>query len=218
MAISPGQIRAARGLLNWSQSDLGQKCNLSTTSIGAIEKGETRARPNNIAAIQKAFEDGGLEFLPDEGIRKRVSEIRRFTGISGFDEFYEDVYETMRQNTGVVRVSNVDERVFEKWSTEELRKNHIKRIKDVSTYQILVREGDTHYVATSDYAEYRWMPKDAFASVAFYIYGDKVALMLFNEEPVIILLNYLEIAKVYREQFDAMWENAKIPNAQIRSA
>ena len=55
------------------------------------------------------------------------------------------------------------------------------------------------------------MSAENFGSVPFYVYGDKLAFILFKEEPQIIVLDYPEIAKAYTAQFLSFWEKADIP-------
>lgn len=61
--ITPAQIRAARALIGWKQSDLSSHSNISEISIKNIERGATDPRGSTLAAIQKAFAEGGVVFL-----------------------------------------------------------------------------------------------------------------------------------------------------------
>lgn len=207
MAISTAQMRGARGLLNWSQQDLSERTDISSTSIGSIENGISTPRESTMQAITKAFEDAGIEFLPNDGVRKRASEIKVFQGRLGFWNFYQDIHETLRDQPGEVVVSNVDERQFEKWLGKENLATHldiVKTIPDIS-YRILIREGDDYLLSTPEVSQYRWMPKNLFASIPFYVYGDKLAILLFSDEPTVIVLDYPSVAVAYRTQFDAIW-------------
>jgi len=67
MSITPAQSRAARGLLSWSQSVLGQRSNLSESTIRDFEKGRRVPAVNNLAAIRLAFEAAGISFIQDIG-------------------------------------------------------------------------------------------------------------------------------------------------------
>lgn len=216
MSITTAQIRGARGILNWSQSDLAERTGISATSIGSIENGQSTPRANTLHVIQKAFEDASIEFIGREGVRIRRSDVRVFEGKNGFLSFYEDIYETLKEKPGEVLVSNVNERDFERWLGKENVDSHVSRMKKVEgiTYKITIREGDNYYLATPDYAEYRWIPKDQFASVPFYVYGDKLAIVLFNDEPTVIIIDYPSVSDAYRIQFNAMWHSAKIPATQ----
>jgi transcriptional regulator with XRE-family HTH domain len=211
MSITTAQIRGARGVLNWSQADLAERTGISATSIGSIENGQTSPRASTLHSIQKAFETGGIEFIGRDGVRLKTGEVRVFTGRTGYLEFYEHVYETLSKSPGQVLVSNVDERDFAKWHGE-LGMDHLEKMSSLSgiTYRILIREGDNYFPASS-YAEYRWIPKEQFASVPFYVFGKKLAIMLFDNEPTIILLDYPAVAQAYRIQFEAMWSQAMVP-------
>lgn len=80
--ISPAMIRAARGLVDISQADLGALANVSTRTLKKIEAepaGRMDARRRAVHdSIRKALEENYLiEFIfPDrqtgEGVRKRL--------------------------------------------------------------------------------------------------------------------------------------------------
>lgn len=213
MGISTAQIRGARGILNWSQTDLAERTGISATSIGSIENGQTNPRSSTLQLIQKAFEDGGVVFIGREGVRLKTGEVKIFTGRSGYLDFFEEVYDTLSKNPGEVLVSNVNERDFAKWHGD-LGSYHLERMNSIKniSYRIMIKEGDTYFPA-SKYAEYRWLPKAQFSSVPFYVFGKKLAMMLFDNEPTIILLDYPAVANAYRIQFEAMWPQSIEPQA-----
>lgn len=64
-------MRGARGLLNWSQSELSKRTGISTTSIGNIEAGNTQPREATMKLIRQAFENSGIEFIGFDGMRKK---------------------------------------------------------------------------------------------------------------------------------------------------
>lgn len=213
MGISTAQIRGARGILNWSQSELAERTGISATSIGSIENGQTNPRSSTMQTIQKAFEDGGVVFIGREGVRMKTGEVKVFTGRNGYLDFFEEVYDTLSKYPGEVLVSNVDERDFAKWHGD-LGSYHLERMSAIAniSYRILIKEGDTYFPA-SQYAEYRWLQKGQFSSVPFYVFGKKLAMMLFDNEPTIILLDYPAVANAYRIQFDAMWAQSIVPES-----
>jgi transcriptional regulator with XRE-family HTH domain len=60
------QIRAARALLRWDQADLAKASEVSVETVKRLEAmdGELlEVRAATVAAIQKAFEKAGVEFL-----------------------------------------------------------------------------------------------------------------------------------------------------------
>ncbi|WP_066922829.1 helix-turn-helix transcriptional regulator [Methylobacterium sp. CCH5-D2] len=67
MSLTPAQSRAARGLLDWPQMQLARLSNLSESTIRDFEKGRRVPSANNLAAVQRAFEEAGVEFISQNG-------------------------------------------------------------------------------------------------------------------------------------------------------
>jgi DNA-binding XRE family transcriptional regulator len=66
--ISTAQIRAARGLLKWTQATLAHHAALSTVTLNMIENEAVRPRGSTLESIQAALEAGGVEFLTEDGV------------------------------------------------------------------------------------------------------------------------------------------------------
>lgn len=58
--LTPGQVRAARGLLRWSQQDLAEKAGIALSTVADFERGLRIPVPNNALAIQRALEMAGI--------------------------------------------------------------------------------------------------------------------------------------------------------------
>jgi transcriptional regulator with XRE-family HTH domain len=69
--MNPDQSRAARGLLDWSQAELAARSNLSESTVRDFEKGRRVPSINNLAAIRRALEAAGVEFIDGDqpGVR-----------------------------------------------------------------------------------------------------------------------------------------------------
>lgn len=61
--ITREQCRAARGLLDWSQSRLAEAASVGLSTIRQFEGGTRQPIPNNLAAIRAAIEAAGVQFL-----------------------------------------------------------------------------------------------------------------------------------------------------------
>jgi transcriptional regulator with XRE-family HTH domain len=72
--ITPAQSRAARALLDWSQTELAGRANLSESTIRDFEKGRRVPATNNLAAVRRAFEAAGVQLLNDNqpGVRLKA--------------------------------------------------------------------------------------------------------------------------------------------------
>ena len=65
MSLSAAQIRAARALLNWSQTELATAAGLSRPTIDRSER--TAVSAEAAAAIRRALEAAGVQFIPENG-------------------------------------------------------------------------------------------------------------------------------------------------------
>ena len=69
--ITSAQIRAARGILDWSRRDLANISGISFASMMRLESfdGVPASNFKTLVAIKKAFEEAGVEFIgtPEKG-------------------------------------------------------------------------------------------------------------------------------------------------------
>ena len=63
--ITHAQIRAARALIGWKQTDLAKAASVSEMSVKNIERGDTDPRVSTLQAIQTALEQAGVRFVED---------------------------------------------------------------------------------------------------------------------------------------------------------
>lgn len=66
--ITTAQIRAARGLLKWTQATLAHRAAVSAVTLNMIENETVQPREKTLAAIRAALERGGVEFLYENGM------------------------------------------------------------------------------------------------------------------------------------------------------
>lgn len=72
--FSPAQVRAARGLLGWSQQQLADRSEVTRRTIAAFELDGPNISPSSLRAILTALEEAGIEFIGEgrtEGVRRR---------------------------------------------------------------------------------------------------------------------------------------------------
>ena len=66
--ITVPQIRAARGLLGWSQSELAARAGLSLPTVKRVEGGgDIKVSDDAKAKLRRALEQAGVEFIEENG-------------------------------------------------------------------------------------------------------------------------------------------------------
>ena len=69
MSLTSEQVRAARALLRWEQSDLADASGVSLPSVKRLETqpGPLAAQQRTIVQLRKALEKAGVEFIEENG-------------------------------------------------------------------------------------------------------------------------------------------------------
>jgi ribosome-binding protein aMBF1 (putative translation factor) len=86
-ALTSAQIRAARALLRWSAADLAREAALGANTVRRAEVAEkaTSLTAANEIAIRRALENGGVEFIDENGggagVRLRTSASSKFSAM-----------------------------------------------------------------------------------------------------------------------------------------
>lgn len=212
--ISPDQIRAARALLDWKLSDLAKLTGITVNGISLIERGEVQGRRDSLETIQKAFESRDVQFLPDDGVKRRVGAIDRLAGPDALNRLFDDVYDTVKEG-GDLCVSGVNEQLFAKFNVSEEEALHhrtrMTKIKDKIKFRVLLKEGD-YYFRNDSYIEYRWIPEEFFYEYPIYLYNDKLAFIKFeNNNLEIVRMTMASMATAFRAQFEFIWSHSKTP-------
>ena len=65
--MTSAQMRAARGLVNWSVRELSERSGVHRNTITNFETGKSGGDPDTIAKLQRALESAGVEFIPENG-------------------------------------------------------------------------------------------------------------------------------------------------------
>jgi len=69
LSLTSEQVRAARALLRWEQSDLAAASGVSLPSVKRLETqpGALAAQQRTIVELRKALEKAGIEFIAENG-------------------------------------------------------------------------------------------------------------------------------------------------------
>jgi transcriptional regulator with XRE-family HTH domain len=67
--ISGNQIRAARGLLNWSAEELAKRTGMARNTVFRLETHDDvpPSRTQSLLQLKRVFEEAGIEFIGEPG-------------------------------------------------------------------------------------------------------------------------------------------------------
>jgi DNA-binding XRE family transcriptional regulator len=211
MGITGPQLRAARGMLDWSRAELAKLARVSQETIKNIESGTYRPQEATSENLIRIFASHDVVFTEQEGIKRQKQVSVTLQGKDGFVQFMEDVYLTISQKGGDICVSGVDDRLFLTAYGKENAEKHFTRMNKLKNLKAraLIRAGDKVALGKG-YMSYKWDKTTSSDSVPFYVYGEKLAIIIFQAEPspqVVVLTSSL-VANAYRRQFDVLWDQA----------
>jgi transcriptional regulator with XRE-family HTH domain len=211
MTISIRQIRAARGLLGWSQSDLAESSGLSKNGICDLEMGKVLPRTQTLEKLQRCFETHGIQFALHDGVQMRqdIFHVTHYEGKNIFGNYFQDLIETMRQQK-VMALHHSDDAAFAKSYPNEFFWYYSQMLKHDLKERLLIPDNKLFRYAPYSTTECRLCPRDVFGTVGYSVYGDKFALYMPNR---LVVIENKEIAETYRQQFKFDWNRAqKMPN------
>lgn len=64
--ITPSQCRAARALLNMTQTDLASRADVGLSTVVDFEKSRRQVPAETIGKLRKALEAAGVELVPED--------------------------------------------------------------------------------------------------------------------------------------------------------
>jgi transcriptional regulator with XRE-family HTH domain len=209
--ISVQQIKAARALLNWKQSDLAESSGISLPAIAKLEAGDGNPRQTTLHALKLAFENAGIDFLGRHGVdqRQEAFSLEVLHGKKGMQKMWNDIEKIFADgHGGEVLLGNLDERLFLKHFNKEI-KYVLERRSDLNIItRGLISEKDSFLVMPIEW--YRAIPELLFSSqIPYFIYADRMGIVDLKETPRIILIQNKSLANAFRQQFEFNWSIGK---------
>ncbi|HYG91466.1 MAG TPA: helix-turn-helix transcriptional regulator [Azospirillum sp.] len=62
--LTPGQCRAARGFLDWTQDELAARAGLSRSTVRDFEKGRHDLHPSSEQLLVRTLDEAGVLLIP----------------------------------------------------------------------------------------------------------------------------------------------------------
>lgn len=162
--------------------------------------------PKRLLDYLKEQEEDVKEILPELHARHEISKIegqvRLFKGIKGVKSIFLDIARTGKDNFVFGSEGQFSERMPE----FALQFDRLKKENKIHTKLIIRKDKKELDSKTS---EYRYIPNISKSPAVTNIYGNKIAILIWTDEPEGVVIENEAAAKAYKSYFDFMWENAK---------
>ena len=184
---------------------LQEKGFVSYVLVGEI-KWFQAAGPRRIVEYLKEQEEDIQRILPDlqeRHARKKIEgQVRLFKGIKGVKSVFLDIIRTGKDNYVFGSEGQFSERMPDFAHQFDRMKNE-KKIKT----KLSLRKGRTEIDGKT--SEHAYLPGLSESPAVTNIYGDKIAIVIWTDEPEAIIIENEAAAKAYRSYFDFMWKHGK---------
>jgi len=205
--ITIKQIKAARVLMGWKQSDLARISGMALATIANLEQGKGNPRAETLNVVRATFEKFGVEFIKDHGVdlRPEKFDVQILHGESAHLTVIDDYEKTLAKNGGgEVLVSNLDHQYMFDMYKDKLEEFCARRPKLNIRLRGLINESHTIRVWPNE--EFRTVPSKLFQGMTpVYMYGDKTAMVNFKDSPRVILIENKSITEAMKQQFEYLW-------------
>lgn len=202
--VTPEQIKAARALLNWKQSDLAKASGLSLPSVNNIERAIASPRVDTMTSLQKSLENAGIEFIGEKGvsIRTEIFEFSNFEGDGFLTKLYDDIFSCMKGPDDCSDMCGIDERKFSEYGGTDILRYFEYQQKTKFKERILIKKGDTFLLAPP--STYRWISAELIGTIPYFVYKDRFVMLMWEQKRAVVIRNQ-SIADTFRKQFDFLW-------------
>ena len=210
--IDNRQIRAARALLEWSQTDLARAAGMALSSIKAIESASCTPRRETLEAIAASFEAAGVDFCPPSGVRLKTDVVTLHQGRDAATELMNSILRHAPNDPSQeLCIIGLDEQLASELDGPDMHPALRARLGYAGVRErILIAEGVKEFVR--EQTSYRWMPREGFCRNApIYIYGDKVAVQSGTLRRQTIIIDAKPLAQHLRALFGVLWSSADTP-------
>ncbi len=169
--------------------------------------------PHHLLDIQQQKTEQLLQIMPQlesfVKLSKEESKVNHYSGKKVVRTIQKDVLHTLLKERTENCVIGVNEKRFMEIDSvimhqffNQMKKNKLKE-------RILVREGDNYLPGHKEVTTYRFLPKQFFDPTSTFIYGNKVAIIIFSQPLHGIIIKSALLAQTYRKQFELLWQYAK---------
>jgi len=184
---------------------LQEKGLVSYVMIGQV-KWFSVAGPRRILEYLKEQKDDVEEILPEleasHKMKKIEGQVRLFKGLKGIRSVFLDIIRDGKDNY----VFGSEGQFSERMPDFAHRFMMLKKEKRMKTYMVCRKDRREIDVDTKGHM---YLPNIKESPAVTNIYGDKIAIIIWTDEPEGIIIENGAAARAYKSYFDFMWKHAK---------
>ena len=184
---------------------LTEKGLVSYVNIGQVKWFQSTG-PRRLLDYVKEQEESVKEILPilqeRHKVKKIEGQVRLFKGIKGVKSIFLDIARTGKDNF----VFGSEGYFSEVMPAFALQFERLKKENKVRT-KLILRKGRKKLDTKT--SEYKYLPKVAESPAVTNIYADKIAIIIWTDEPEGIIIENAAAAKAYKSFFNILWDVAK---------
>lgn len=169
--------------------------------------------PKRLLEYVKEQEEDIKTILPELDLRHKTAkvegQVRLFKGIKGVKSIFMDIIRTGQDNY----VFGSEGQFANRMPEFALQFNRLKKEKGIKTNMIIreerIKNDKSLYKLETKSTMHKFIPKAYESPAVTNIYGNKIAIVIWTDEPEGIIIENSAAAKAYKSYFDFMWGNAK---------
>ena len=164
---------------------------------------ESPERLKDIVEIQRGIVDSVLpELAAKFGEAKSKQETKFYRGVEGVKSIFDDQIE-IGKPVYIIGASYDATKILKYFMAHYTSRRVKKHVK----LSLIYAGGKRQFRVP--YASIAYLPESYASPVSTNIYGDKVAILIWGEDPVAILIKNKSVAETYKKYFDLLWRIAK---------
>ncbi len=215
--ITIEQCRAARGLIGWTQQDLADASGLSKTAINNFEKEHSDIKAESLNAIRLAFESLDIEFIAQDGVKKKSESALFLKETYAFESLLTDIITTLESsNDKTLRIIDLNALYIHEIKNIAPDTLINKLNKAAQSIKIITLKGSPKDFKSEDtkikgmhiiHLNLEDIDKNIVIPTTF-IYGQKVAYRMWNKSGYVIL-NASAFKKAELQRFNTLINHIK---------
>ncbi len=166
--------------------------------------------PSKLMSLLKEREERLLKVLPELKNLKDTTfytkhEVQYFKGKQGLKTIFDDIISTGANYIGWGPEKKI-EKILKYYFIHYI---NARKEKSIHAKMIYFEDSKGMEYTKNPLVKARFLPKAFYSPTALRVYGDNVAIILLEDDPLCILIRNKAIAESYRKHFNILWSMAR---------